>query len=300
MANIVSCQPTRRNYLRVVGILFLGITISYGENFAWASGETAGNRPQLYLVGVGPGDPDLMTLRAIRAIQQADLVFASPGIAKKCAEYLTGKEVVEGYWRLFPYYGQKREEVPEEEREEYDRLAAQRQKFIQMVRQAVAAGKVVALLDNGDPLIYGPWSWTLEEFADLSPVVIPGLSAFNAAHAALRKSPTNATRTKSVILTANDWPGKTDTIPELAKLGASMAIFTMRAEFEDFIGKLRQTLPDDTPVAIVEYAGYKDRERVIIGTLGNILEKVSGKDLAFEYLIYVGEFLTFRHKKSAE
>jgi precorrin-4 methylase len=273
------------------------VFVGLGSLAARVQAESAG-RPQLYLVGVGPGDADLLTLRAVRVIQQADVIFASPGVAAKCAEFLAGKEVIEGYWRLFPYYGQSREEVPEAERAEYDRITKQREKFIGLVRQAVSAGKVVALLDNGDPLIYGPWSWTLEEFADLNPVVIPGVSAFNAAHAALKRSPTNATRTKSVILTANDWPGKTDTIPELAKLGASMAIFTMRAEFPDFIAKLRQGLPDDTPVAVVEYAGYKDRERIIEGTLGDILEKTSGQDLAFEYLIYVGEFLKFRHKKS--
>lgn len=255
---------------------------------------------KLFLVGVGPGDADLMTLRALRTIERADIVYVSPGVRERLGEVLAGKEVIEGYWALFQYYGMRPEEIPDCERETYRQIASRRERLIAQIREAIAQGKTVAILDNGDPLIYGPWAWTLEEFADLDPMVVPGLSAFNAAHAALRKSPTISPQTKSVILTANDWPGKTDKIATLARHGVPMAIFTMRAEFEDFIGKLRESLPGSTPVAIVEHAGYKEKERVILGTLEDITQKVSGDDLAFEYLIYVGEFITYRQKRSAE
>lgn len=251
---------------------------------------------RLYLVGVGPGDPDLATLRALEAIRRAELVFCTDGIEKKFSSYLAGKKVVTGYWRLFEYYGQDLTKLAQEERVRAEAIARKREEFISLVRHAVTQGKTVAILDNGDPLIYGPWAWCLEEFEDLKPVVVPGVSAFNAANAALRRGVTNASKTKSVILTANDWPGKTDTVDRLSVHQTTMVIFTMRAEFDYFLEKLQTHYPPETPIAVVKFAGYSDKEEVVQATLATIREKISPQDLPFEYLIYVGEFLTYRHK----
>ncbi|GAB6164752.1 precorrin-4 C(11)-methyltransferase [Thermostilla marina] len=262
--------------------------------------EQPTKRSLYYLVGVGPGDPDLITLRALRVIEQADVVYVSPGVKERFARELEGKKVIEGFWRLFPYYGQERDEVPLEERDAFDAISAKRDAFIKQVRETTAAGKVVAVLDSGDPLIYGPWAWSLREFADLHPVVIPGVSCFNAANAALACSIQDGTETKSIILTADDWPGKKDTIDKLAKLNTTMVLFTMRADFDAFIDKLLKSRSPETPVAIVEYAGFADREAVITGTLGTIRQKVSADELPFEYLIYVGDFLRLRAPSSGE
>lgn len=260
--------------------------------FSWAALPES----HFYLVGIGPGDADLITLRAIEAIKRADLVFCSDGIKKKLDADLAGKQVVTGYWRLFEYYGQDISVLNREERARAEALAKTRNEFIARVRDAVAANKTVAILDAGDPLVYGPWAWCLEEFADLKPVVVPGISAFNAANAALRRGVTDAPKTKSVILTANDWPGKIDTVGKLAAMQTTMVIFTMRAEFDYFIRQLRTHYPPQTPIAIVKFAGYQDREAVVQATLGTIYDKVNPQTLPFEYLIYVGDFLTFRRK----
>jgi len=252
---------------------------------------------QLYLVGVGAGDPDLATIRAINVMKKADLVFCTDGIKEKFSEYLQGKEVVGGYWRLFPFYGQEPSNLPPEQRREAEQLTGKRADFVGKVRKAIGDGKTVAILDNGDPLIYGPWEWCLEEFEDLHPQVIPGVSSFNAGNAALRKGATTSDKTKAVILSSTDWPGKTDTIEKLSRHRSSMVLFTMRAEFPDFIKKLSVNYPPETPVAIVKYAGYADKEEVIRGMLGTIVEQVREERLPFEYLIYVGDFLNHRYKK---
>lgn len=278
--------------LVVLAALLLSPCRQGGLAFADAAPAT-----QLYLVGVGAGDPDLITLRAVKVIGQSQVVFCTDGIEEKYASYLQGKEVIKGYWRLFPYYGQDPAELQGDERRECEQLAAKRNAFIAKVRQAVAAGKVVAILDNGDPLIYGPWAWCLEEFADLRPVVVPGVSSFNAANAALGRGITTSEATKAVILTSTDWPGKTDTIDKLAAHRSTMVLFTMRAEFKSFIEKLLVNYPPETPVAVVKHAGYQGKEEVIQATLGTILDKVSQDQLPFEYLIYVGDFLTYRYNK---
>jgi precorrin-4 methylase len=257
-----------------------------------------GAATQFYLVGAGPGDPDLITLRAINVIKGADLVFCSESLKEKLVPYLEGKEVVHGFWRLFPFYGQDPAKLEGDERRQCEEIARKRVEFIRRIRQAVERGKTVAIVDSGDPLIYGPYAWCLEEFEDLRPQVVPGLSAFNAANAALGRGITTADATKSVILTAADWPGKTDTIERLSVHHSAMVVFTMRAEFADFIKKLSINYPPETPVAVVKHAGYADKQEVIQGKLGTILEQIDPKQLPFEYLIYVGDFLGYRYRKN--
>jgi len=281
----------------IVRFLIAGLVLAIAATAATLPAEEHAPQTQFYLVGVGPGDPDLITLRAIRVIEKADVVYVSPGVTERFDDLLKGKQVIEGYWHLSFFYGTNPEDVPADQQAEYRRITAKRNEFIRQVRQAVAAGKTVVVADNGDPLVYGPWSWTLEEFADLNPVVVPGLSCFNAGNAALKRSVTSGKHTKSVILTADDWPGTTDTIEKLSRLRTSMVLFTMQANLEKFITKLRAAWPPETPVAIVQHAGYAEKERVICATLGTVLEKVDSSKLPFEYMIYVGEFLTHRHKQ---
>ncbi len=252
------------------------------------------SRGRYFLVGVGPGDPDLASLRALQVIEEADLVFAHPRIGERFAAQLAGKTVMEGYHRLFPFYGRKCSQLTEAERsredmscEEYHRKRAE---LSAMVRKAVAEGKTVAMLDNGDPMIYGPCSWTLTELRDLGPRVVPGLSSFNAANAALAKSVTDGAGSHSVLL-ASGW-----SVDEMAVHQSTMVLFTMRTEFRKFIDSLSRHYPPETPVAIVSNAGYPQKESVTRGELGTIWSQVGGEGkLPFEHLLYVGDFLAPRH-----
>lgn len=297
MVRLTHARGARRRFLVLWGALLsaaaAGLMVPPAE-----AAETPPAATQLYLVGVGPGDADLVTVRALNVMKKADVLFCSGRIKEKFPAELEGKEVIEGYWRLFPYYGQDLATLEGAERRAAEEIAVKRNEFIAKVREAVKQGQTVAIVDSGDPLLYGPWAWCLEEFEDLRPVVVPGVSCFNAANAALRRGVTNGAQTKSVILTAADWPGKTDTIDKLSAHHATMALFTMRTDFTEFIQKLSINYPAETPVAIVIQAGYAGKERVIEGTLGTILHQVGQKDLPFEYMIYVGDFLTHRQKKT--
>ncbi|EFK08880.1 tetrapyrrole methylase [delta proteobacterium NaphS2] len=247
------------------------------------------DRGKFYLVGMGPGDADLATIRALEVIRKADVIFAPKRLRNRFQNELSGKIIKEGYHRLFPFYGKKCSEVTEQERarekmscEEYHRKQAE---LARMVREAVAEGKTVAMLDSGDPLIYGPSSWTLKEFRDIETEVIPGLSCFNAANAALGQGVADKNAFRTVIL-ASGW-----FVEEMAGLQSTMALFTMRTEFKKFIEALSRHYGPHTPLAIVSRAGYADSEKVERGTLGSFMEEMSKESLPFQYMIYVGDFL---------
>jgi precorrin-4 methylase len=115
--------------------------------------------------------------------------------------------------------------------------------------------------------------------------VVPGLSCFNAANAALKTGVTEGEKSHSVIL-ASGWSAE-----DMSALQSTMVLFTMRQEFKDFIDKLSKHYAPDTPAAVVVKAGYANEERVVQGTLGTMLDKVGAEKLPFEYMLYVGDFL---------
>ncbi len=270
--------------------------------------------PKFYLVGVGPGDPDLITLRGLNVVKEADVIVCTktPETSKhklgayfafeeKFAPYIEGKELVHTDWFLGRYYGNDPSELQGEERRKCDEIARTRNDVIAQLRRAVKEGKTVAVLSKGDPLIYGPHAWYLEEFEDVDPVVVPGLSSFNAANAALARGVTAGEHTRSVILTAGyNSPGTTDSIEKLSALRCTMVLFTMGTQFPECVKELSVNYPPETPVAVVKHAGYMGKEEVIQGTLGTIVGQLGSENLPFEYLVYVGDFLTHRHKKQGK
>lgn len=260
--------------------------------------KPGGSKGKFHLVGTGPGDADLATLRALKVMEEADLVFARKNLEEKFLPQLKGKKVLDGYGRLFPFYGKDCSKLTEAEKsresmscEDYHRKQAE---FATLVREAVARGERVVMLDNGDPLIYGPCSWTLTELRDLETEVVPGLSAFNAGNAALRVGVTEGKNSHSVIL-ASGW-----TVDEMAVHKATMVLFTMRTEFRKFIDSLSRHYPPETPVAVVVNAGYSEKEQVIHGNLGTILQQIGEGRLPFEHLLYVGDFLTGLPKEGTQ
>jgi precorrin-4 methylase len=78
-----------------------------------------------------------------------------------------------------------------------------------------------------------------------------------------------------------------------------MAFFTMFTDIEKVIKKLIIHYPKDTPVAIVQHAGYREKEKVVLGTLDTILEQLNHGKPPFEYMIYVGDFLNYRFEEKS-
>jgi len=258
-----------------------------------ASGLAAARNPtqakgRLCLIGMGAGDRDNITVRAQKAVLAADVVLTDKGLRPKFADLLEGKEVHEIGHALFKKNCPHRRENPAA-------FEAEERKIRRLVRENIAAGKNLAVLDDGDPAIYGAHVGFLTEFADLDPEVVPGLSSFNAANAVLRRDVTGGGVSRSVILTGGIGAmGGSNCKDSLAKLGetqSTLVFFTMVMKLPQVVEGLKQNYPGDTPVAIVCNAGSEDKEKVILATLDTILDITKNMVLPFEHLIYVGDFL---------
>jgi precorrin-4 methylase len=156
-------------------------------------------------------------------------------------------------------------------------------------------GKTVAVLDYGDPMVFGPQAGYINEFSELNPIVVPGISSFNAANAAVARGLTDGPNSESVILTAaktarENYEG-TDTLAKLAETQSTMAFFTMGIDLQEVVKQLKQQYPADTPMAIVFNAGTLEKQSVLHATLDTIVEKIQGQELPFEHMIYIGDFL---------
>jgi precorrin-4/cobalt-precorrin-4 C11-methyltransferase len=242
---------------------------------------------RLYLVSMGVGDVDLITLRAIDTIKKSQVIVCRKGTEDRFATYLKGKEILDGSLSGWRTYRKDCAITTDEKQKERCRKSNEtRAKLIAQIRHALDAGKTVSVLGGGDLCIYGgPYRWYLEEFKDMHPKIIPGVSCFNAANAALGKDIMLGKECHSAVLT---------TAREVEKFSGhhpTMVIFTMHTKFEDLVEKLKTRYPPETPVAIVFHAGYKDKEHITRGRLDTILQKTQGQDFPFEHLVYVGDFM---------
>ena len=249
---------------------------------------------------MGAGDSDLATIRAMKVVEEADLIYCHDSLKERFSHILDNKEVIipPEYGWIWYGYGKRECDFQGKELERFLVCKKVRGQIIVRVRQAIKEGKKIAILDHGDPLVYGPWVWVLEEFVDLKPTVIPGISSFNAASAILKKEVTSGKNTKSVILTTPDvaeWLERSAfDMDRVASHQVTMVIFmpSYNTELKYLVAKLSAHYPRETPIALVVYAGFKEKERIIQGTLDNIVDKVGNEKLPFEHLMYVGDFLT--------
>jgi precorrin-4 methylase len=150
------------------------------------------------------------------------------------------------------------------------------------VKANVAAGKTVAFADNGDPMLFSPWSWVPRLLVEFNPIVIPGVSSVNAGSAVLRHGVTG-----SVTLSSGENLGQSG---ENGRLVGTLVFFTHRTKLEELLPRLQARYPKDTPAAIVCDVSYPS-EKSFQGTLGTIAALAREKKLPHLYLLYVGDNL---------
>jgi precorrin-4/cobalt-precorrin-4 C11-methyltransferase len=272
--------------------VFLVLFMIFHLNFA-AVGMEQTMKGKFYIVGMGSA-PDLITLRAIEAINESDIVMVENDYEQALwKDYIRDKEV----W-ICPYtfrvlYGMDPKTAKDEKMRAKAEYGIQlRQELMAKIRSALEEGKVVASLQSGDPMMYGLTLFLEMLPKDINSEIIPGVGAFQAACAAVKMSPPYGYDTSAVILTMPDWPGRTDTNEKLMATRSSMIFYTMLLDYPTVFAQLKRHYPADTPVAVVIDAGDRKNQKVIRSTVERFLQDVDYKNFPAErHTLLVGKFL---------
>jgi precorrin-4 methylase len=269
----------------VVAFIGLGLLATPGSS----TGYTV-EKGKLYFVGVGPAGPQFATLQALDVIRKADVVFAPNFIRQAFNEQLKDKDVrlawPDSVYKIGdrPYTAAKSKKEGKKVLEEIHKNAEQ---LGEEFRREMSQGKSVACLVNGDPCLFSDLRWFKKYFKDSEYEVIPGLSSFNVGSALFKLDLTQPMGLNTVIL---NHPVKRSQVKDLAEHEATM-VFFMAGDLETLVDDLEKEYSDDTPVAILDFIGYPDRQRLTKGTLQTILKDMTSVPDTDLRLVYVGEFM---------
>lgn len=249
--------------------------------FIGGSRHEGNSRGEVFLVGAGPGDPDLLTVRALRLMQEADVVVYDALVSKEIMA-LAHREAE----RI--YVGKKRgnHALPQESINVL---------LIDLARQ----GKRVLRLKGGDPFIFGRGGEEIEMLAahGISFQVIPGISAANGVSCYAGIPLTHRHHAQSVLYATGhlcdgsldlDWVA-------LTRPRQTVVIYMGLSALPLICEKLiEHGLPPSHPIAVVQQ-GTTTNHRVVIGVLSNISERVAAAALRSPSLIILGEVVQLHH-----
>ena len=280
--------PPRKSRLFGFALAVIVLTSAFACSSRVYASDDPAPKGKVYLVGMGPGDRELVTLKAARILEEADYVFCFGYLKHEVARFVPKKKnTVVSSFLLAKFHCKCSTDIsPEEQRKRAKKCAEETAEFLTKVRKLVAEGKTVAFAAAGDPTMYCPWSWIVEDLADLDPIVVPGLSSFNAANAALKQSMTKDGG--SILISSGTHLGTPD---ENGRLKMMLVFFTQSKHFDDLLPLLQARYPADTPIALVGQASYEE-QLTVYATLGTISQKLKNDQIPKLYLIYVGDGLT--------
>ena len=226
---------------------------------------------KVMFVGAGPGDPELLTVKAARLLKNC-----------RCCIY-AGSLVSPRVLALLPTKAEK-----------HDSAALALPQLVELYRRAQKRNLNVVRLHSGDPSIYGAIREQMNELDKLGIgyEVVPGVSSFQAA-AALKTELTAPEISQTIILTRTS--GRTPLPPEqeldrLAQTRATLCLFLSAANLKPVVRTLAKHYGRDCPIAVVYRASWPD-QRVIRGTLADIAAKMAKLNIHKTAMIIVGRAL---------
>jgi precorrin-4 methylase len=267
------------------------------------SDHTAEKHGKLWIVGVGPGDPEHLTLYAVETIKKADLILTREEDAAIVKQYIGGKKV-EGpeRWELLwnengiPWIRNLPELNADERRRKIDSKNRERDEYADELKSIMATGRHVVILDGGDPTVFSLFFfWVLEAFSPDQVEIVPGIGAISAAFAAL-KICGNAAGARFVMQTEPKmflgerlFSGSDKALPASLADHPGTVVFYMAAD--GIPEKLKKYYPKDMPAAVVYNAGNVKKEKIYKGILDTIASVTENEEEKWLGLFILGQCL---------
>jgi len=228
----------------------------------------------VHIVGAGPGDPELMTIKGQRLLSEADVVIY--------AGSLVNEEILK---------------FCKPEAEIYNSAQMMLEEILHVMAWAEKEGKTTVRLHTGDPSIYGATQEQMDAMRarGIEFDVTPGVSSFLAAAAALKKEYTLPGGTQTIIITRRS--GRTpvpdsESLKKLAQHQTTLCIFLSINLLDDIKRDLMSAgFKSSTPVAVVYKASWPNEEKIIQGRLDTIVQQVKEANIDRTALIIVGQCL---------
>ncbi len=244
--------------------------------------EKSGVRGEVYLVGAGPGDPDLLTFKALRLMQKADVVLYDRLIGEGILN-LVRREAERVYVGKRP-----------------DNHALPQESISELLIRHAKAGRRVLRLKGGDPFIFGRGGEEIERLAQerIPFQVVPGVTAASGCSAYAGIPLTHRDHAQSCLfVTAHGRNGLVDLDwGQIMRPNQTVAVYMgLRILPELTKAFMERGAPADTPVAVVE-KGTRPGQRVVTGSIGDIAGKVRKAGFTGPAMIIIGTVIELREK----
>jgi precorrin-4/cobalt-precorrin-4 C11-methyltransferase len=228
--------------------------------------------PKVYFVGCGPGDPDLITVKARKLIQNADTIVYSGSLIPTPILMLSKKGKL------------------------HDAAKLVREEIFEILKKNANENKTVIRLHDGDPTIYGAIKEQIDNLKKegIESEIIPGVTSFLASAAALGVQLTLPGVTQTIVITRAEARTKVperEKISELAKHNATMVFYLSVHLLSQIVKQaLDGGYSKSTPAAVVYRASWPD-QKVIVGTLDNITKKVRSERIVRTAIVIIGDVI---------
>ena len=223
----------------------------------------------VFFVGCGPGDPELITVKAKELIQKADVVVYSGSLIPDPILKLCKKGKI------------------------HDAAKLVREEIFDLLYKNAKKDKLVVRLHDGDPAIYGAIREQIDnlEKKGIGSTVVPGVTSFLAAAAALATKVKPSFKSSAAKSESRTKVPKREQISELAKHQATLVFYLSvhlltKITKEAIAGGYKKT----TPVAVVYRASRKD-QKIVLGTLTDITNKVKAEKITMTAIIIIGDVI---------
>ena len=231
------------------------------------------NYPKLTVVGAGPGDVELITLKAIKALENADVILYDALVNEELLQYATTSEII-FVGKRFGCHAYNQDQINE-----------------LIVSQAKQFGHVVRL-KGGDPFVFGRGSEEIDyaEQFGLETAIVPGISSALGVPASNGISLTQRGIAESFwVITGTTSDHKLSKDVALASQSSATVVILMGMnKLDEIISIFQKNRTDNLPIAIIQN-GTKDNEKKVVGTINTIKILVEEQQFSSPAIIVIGE-----------